>query len=234
MSVPAYARSGQVLPASVAAALAAADIPASKVSAARRARLSGSERELYFWILRGFATSGRPSRSQLDAAAARLGANPNSALATLAREDLIHVDAAGEIVVAYPFSGRPTSHRVRFPGGHEAYAMCAIDALGVAPMVGQAVAIASRDPLTGEDVHVRVAPDLEAEWSPRSAVVVTGSHRRGADSCSACCPVLNFFGSPGTAERWLAEHPEIIGEQISMDAAILAGDAVFGDVLGDT
>ena len=234
MSVPAHARRGEALPGRVAAALAAADIPASKLGAARRARLSASERELYSWILQGFASSGRPRRSQLDAAAARLGADPHSALATLAREDLVHVDAPGEIVVAYPFSGRPTSHQVRFPSGHEAYAMCAIDALGIAPMVGQPVEIASRDPLTGEEVRVRVAPDLEAEWSPVSAVVVTGAVRDGADSCSACCPVLNFFASGANAGRWLAEHPEISGEQISMVEAILAGDAVFGDVLRDT
>lgn len=112
--------------------------------------------------------------------------------------------------------------------------MCAIDALGIAPMVGQPVEIASRDPFSGEEVRVRVAPNLEAEWSPASAVVFTGALRRGAHACSACCPVLNFFASPGTAERWLAEHPEISGERISMDEAILAGHAVFGDVLRDT
>jgi hypothetical protein len=29
----------------------------------------------------------------------------------------------------------------------------------------------------------------------------------GGDSCQGCCPVLNFFVSPATAERWLSEHP---------------------------
>jgi integrase len=45
--------------------------------------------------------------------------------------------------------------------GHKAEAMCAIDALGIAPMLDEAIEIASRDPLTGEDVHVRLAPDGE-------------------------------------------------------------------------
>jgi hypothetical protein len=36
----------------VAAALAAAEIPPSKLGPARRARLSDAERKLYFWILR--------------------------------------------------------------------------------------------------------------------------------------------------------------------------------------
>jgi hypothetical protein len=50
---------GQLAP-GVAAALAAAEIPPSKLGPARRARLSEAERELYFWTLRRFATDGRP------------------------------------------------------------------------------------------------------------------------------------------------------------------------------
>ena len=42
-------------------------------------------------------------------------------------------------LVAYPFSGRPTPHRVRFADGHEVHAMCALDALGVAPMFGEQI-----------------------------------------------------------------------------------------------
>jgi hypothetical protein len=40
----------------VAAALAAAEIPPSKLGPARHARLSEAQRELYFWILGRFAT----------------------------------------------------------------------------------------------------------------------------------------------------------------------------------
>jgi len=86
-----------------------------------------SERELYFWILRRFATSGRPSCAETREAAQRLGLDAERALETFAREDLVHFDRSSEIAVAYPFSGRPTAHRVRFQGGHEAYG--AIDAI---------------------------------------------------------------------------------------------------------
>jgi hypothetical protein len=100
----------------VASALAMAEIPPSKLGPARRARLTDAQRELYFWILRQFATAGRPSSGEVRAAAARLEIDADRALETLAREDLIHRGADGEITVAYPFSGRPTAHRVRFPG----------------------------------------------------------------------------------------------------------------------
>jgi hypothetical protein len=215
----------------VASALAMAEIPPSKLGPARRARLTDAQRELYFWILRQFATAGRPSSGEVSAAAARLEIDADRALETLAREDLIHRGADGEITVAYPFSGRPTAHRVRFPGGREVDAMCAIDALGIASMFGQAIEVESRDPVSGEEIRARVAPDGAAEWSPGSAVVVAGVLDRQSDSCRGCCPVLNFFVSPANAESWLAQHPEVRGDVISMPDAAAAGRAVFGEVL---
>jgi hypothetical protein len=217
--------------AGTAAALAAAAIPSSKLGSARHARLSEPERELYVWILRRFATSGRPSSAETGAAAERFGLEVDPALATLAREDLVHRGSDGEIVVAYPFSGRQTAHSVRLPGGHEVDAMCAIDALGIAPMFGQPIEIVSRDPLTGEEIAAKVEPHGEARWSPESAVVVSGAIAAGDDSCHGCCPVLNFFVSPASAERWLAEHSQVRGTVISMEEAAAAGRAVFGDVL---
>jgi hypothetical protein len=224
------ADAGQLAP-TVAAALAAAAIPPSKLGPARRARLSEAQRELYFWILRRFATDGRPRSGQVRAAADRLGLNAEDALETLGREDLVHRGADGEITVAYPFSGRPTAHRVRFPTGYEVDAMCAIDALGIAPMFGQRIDVESRDPVSGEQIRAWVTPDGAAEWSPESAVVVTGALRSQGDACCGCCPVLNFFASSATAERWLAQHPEVSGNVISIHEAAAAGRAVFGEVL---
>jgi hypothetical protein len=69
VSVDAYDTDSGQLAARVAATLAAAQIPAAKLGPVRRARLSEAERELYFWILRRFATDGRPSGVELRAAA---------------------------------------------------------------------------------------------------------------------------------------------------------------------
>jgi hypothetical protein len=212
------------------APLAAAGIPSSKLGAARHARLTEPERALYFWILRRFASGGRPSSSELREAARELGRELDGARASLAREDLVHLDATGEIAVAYPFSGRPTVHRVRFPSGHETYAMCAIDALGIAPMFEQAITVASRDPLTGDEIQVRLGHDGDAEWSPKSAVVVAGAIEQEGNSSQSCCPVLNFFASAGNAECWLDERPSVRGKVISIPEAITAARAVFGDV----
>jgi len=154
------------------------------------------------------------------------------ALATLAREDLVHTDDSGEITVAYPFAGRPTAHSVRFERGHEAHAMCAIDALGIAPMFDQEVHITSTDPLTGESVRTRVTANGEGTADPESAVVVAGVIDRSHESFRGCCPALNFFTSAGSAERWLEQHPAVPGLVVSMPDATAAGRAVFGDVFG--
>jgi hypothetical protein len=100
-------RGGAQLPAGVAAALAAAEIPPSKLGPARRARLTQPERALYFWILRRFATDGRPSSAEIRTESARLRVDVEVALAMFAREDLVHLGGDGEITVAYPFSGDP-------------------------------------------------------------------------------------------------------------------------------
>ena len=218
------------LPPRVVGALALAEIAPSKLGATRHASLAENERELYFWILTRFATAGRPPPAEIQEIARRRGLDAQHVLETLARHDLVHLDASGEIAVAYPFSGRPTAHRVRFPNGHEAFAMCAIDALGMAPMFGEPIEISSSDPLSREKIQARVAPSGEAEWRPESAVVVAGALDSEDDSCASCCPVLNFFASRRNAEQWLAEHPEVRGEVISMPDAFLAGRAVFGQV----
>ncbi len=217
-------------PEGVAVALALAEIPPSKLGPARRARLTDSERELYFWILRQFATAGRPRTKEVREAAKRLGIDAEQGLSTLAREDLVHRGSDGEVAVAYPFSGRSTAHRVRFPGGHEVDAMCAIDAVGIAPMFEQTIEIRSQDPLTGAAFQAEAAPDGVARWEPDAALVVAGVLDLQADSRCGCCPALNFFVSEESAERWLGEHPQVRGQVMTVEDAIASGRTVFGDV----
>ena len=217
-------------PPDVDSTLATAEIPRSKLGAARHARLTDAERELYVWILRRFATHGRPSSKEMRTATERLGIDPKDALETFAREDLVHRGADGEISVAYPFSGRPTAHRVCFPNGHEVDAMCAIDALGVAPMLGLPIEITSRDPVSAAEVWVRLDPGDAARWEPEQAVVLAGSACCDGPSFGGCCDVLNFFESAQNAEQYLREHDQVRGLPISIPTASQLGSTVFGDI----
>ena len=67
----------------------------------------------------------------------------HEALSTLNDDDVIRV-RDGHVDLAYPFSSSPTSFVIRVPDGRDWYTCCAIDALGLAPMLGQQVEIRSQ------------------------------------------------------------------------------------------
>jgi hypothetical protein len=212
-------------------ALDASGIPAEKQGRRRAQRLSSGEQALYGWILEMFAAGTPPQPGGLAEAATRFEIEIDPALAALAREDLVHCDpATGTILVAYPFSGRPTEHRVCIDGREEVFAMCAIDALGIAPMLEQPIEIVSRDPVDGSDVWVRLDPGDGAWWEPTDALVLAGRVCDGP-SLSSCCQVLNFFGSTKTAERYLHEHPTVSALPITILEATELGRIIFGDIL---
>lgn len=215
-------------------ALEAAGIAPERWGRRRVLRLSETEREFYYWILRSFAAGSAPSGEELSDRASELDLHVEEALATLAREDLVHHDAStGAIAVAYPFSGRPTAHVVRLGTVAEVHAMCAIDALGIPFMVGGGAEIFSADPVTGDEVWVRVDPGDGSWWEPKGMAVVAGGRAGAGDACATCCTFVNFFASAESAGRYLSDKPEFEGEIISIPEAIEAGRVVFGELLQD-
>ncbi len=116
-------------------ALVAAEIHSERHGVARTRRLSAEQRQLYRWILREFAAATPPSGDAIRAAADALRLDPAETFRVLAREDLVHVDSSGRPVVACPFSAEPRGHRVLIDGERWVEAMCAIDALGIAPVL---------------------------------------------------------------------------------------------------
>ncbi|MEV3989874.1 organomercurial lyase [Streptomyces sp. NPDC049837] len=198
----------------------------------RLAPEEGGQRAVQRAVLRAFATHGRPpTEEELAAAAAPYGVPARRVLAELSAADYVSLDDHGRIRAAYPFSPVPTAHRVRIAGGPEVWAMCAVDALGVAPMLGRDVEIRSADPVTGQAVTVAFRGGT-AVWEPRSAVVLARTGRCAGPAVDACCPDLNFFAGPGSARRWADRHPEADVVVLGRDLAEALGRAVFGPLLG--
>ncbi|MGH2669457.1 MAG: organomercurial lyase [bacterium] len=81
-----------------------------------------------------------------------------AAIAELDEKDLVAI-RDGHIVLAYPFASAPTAFCVVLPDGRQRYAACAIDALGVAPMLGHPVTIHSRCHHCEEPLTLAVRPD---------------------------------------------------------------------------
>ena len=109
--------------------------------------------------------------------------------------------------------------------------MCAIDALGIAAMLGLPVEIYSHDPLSGGEIWVRLDPSEGAWWEPEEAAVLSGSESCEGPSLRGCCDVLNFFETRESAERYLAENSSLSGHPTSLPEAIEAGRIVFAGVL---
>ena len=147
------------------------------------ARRAARQQPLMRLILRTFLQRGGPIPVE-DIIAASSGAAPDTlhdAFVALDDEDLIRV-RAGQIDIAYPFSGAPTPFRLRLSGGRERYACCATDALGIAPMVGEPVEITSSCHHCGEPLKFAATPHevgLDAEG------VMVWFGKRGDEGCKA-------------------------------------------------
>ena len=193
------------------------------------AALTPPARQVHLAVLAAFAETSRPpARGELERTARAGGADPAAVLAELAERDVIAFDAGGEIRAAYPFSPTPTPIRVSWEGGPVAYAMCAIDALGISAMLGRPVTITAAEPGTGRTITVHADRD-QARWNPPRAVVFAGT--TGADCCHAAdrtCGYINFFTSARAARAWARANPAITGEVLRRARALRRGVAEFG------
>ena len=146
-----------------------------------RARRAGRETQVSKRVLRAFLDHGGPI--PVEDIAAAFGDTPaaaiHQALAALDHDDLLRV-RDGQIDVAYPFTASPTPFVIRLPDGAERFACCATDALGIAPMIGQAVEIRSSCHHCQEPVEFAASPDGPG---PGASGVMLWIGTRPDDSC---------------------------------------------------
>jgi hypothetical protein len=91
--------------------------------------------------------------------------------------------------------------------------MCAIDALGIPPMLGTDAVIRSGDSRTGRPVTVTFH-DGTASWDPATAVVLLPGVDCGGPAVDACCAAVSF----------LAEQPRRPGGRVLGQAARVEED----------
>lgn len=182
-------------------------------------------------ILRNFASTGEPPTAKdLEPYTADSDRSTGEVLAALHDVDAIRLAPDGRITVAYPFSAAPTRHRVRIGDHVDVYAMCAIDALGIAAMLDQDTRIESIDITTGQPVTV-VMTTNGADWHPSETVVFVGADADGGPSSECCCDYLNFFTSTSAAQAWTATHPSVPGQILTQQEAQDLGTRLFQPLL---
>jgi mercuric reductase len=198
---------------------------------ARQSRLEQQLRDLHIAILRNFASAGCPlSRNEV---AQQLGdGDVDAALARLAADDLIVLTPDNSrIEGAYPFTAEERVHKL-LVNGHTVHAMCALDALAIAPMFETATRIDSRCHVT--DTPVEIHMQGEALLSARPGEVHVGIHWQGTSGCAAqsLCMEMVFLADAETAQRWQQQDSENISVYELPDAVTFAA-AYFRPLLAD-
>lgn len=196
---------------------------------ARQDALDSAVRNLHHEILHSFVTTGRPlSRAQI---AARSGAdNVDEMLSQLAADDLVVLSADRQkITGAYPFTIEERVHHVNV-NGQDVYAMCALDALSIAPMFDASTRILSRCHVTGTPVEIMINADRILLAIPDELHV--GIRWQATSGCAAqsLCMEMVYLKDAVTAQQWQQQDPDNISIY-TLDQAVEFGAAFFRPLL---
>jgi hypothetical protein len=185
----------------------------------RESRVSKEAHELYRTLIDTLVRTGaRPDTEQSDV------------LRELAEQDWIALDDTGQVIVLYPFSLEPSEIEVRLKG-QNLYAMCAIDALGMAPMLDSPVEIQSACPQTGDVIQISVT----AQGFPTSItgdVAVLRRRQAGAAHLNRCA-ATRFFRSNADACDWRDAHGHPDDVVLSLRDAFIEAAGIFGRCYSD-
>lgn len=154
----------------------------------------------------------------------------DDAFRCLAEVDLVHLGHDGQVLVAYPFSGRPTGHAVRLVDGPTVEAMCAIDALGIPYMTGRDALIVSTDPGSGQSIRVERRGEAW-RWSPVGAAVVLAQRTGDGPAAECLCPLITFHVAREEAARRLDARPDLVGVVLDQAEAVEIARRSFGALL---
>ena len=130
---------------------------------ARREQLDVETRAVHRAVLRLLLAGAGPVGGAALAAESGIGRDAvEAALAQLDAADFLRV-SEGSVRLAYPLSAAPTGFAVTFAGGRLSHACCAVDALGLSAMTGEAATIRAACHHCGEALTLRVGPEGPAD-----------------------------------------------------------------------
>jgi hypothetical protein len=185
-------------------------------------------------ILRHFIEMGQaPTTADLAAVLTCSPLEVEAMLTELAEKCLYRDLASGEILAAYPFSARPTPHRLRLRNGREVFAMCAMDALGVSAMLDQPVLIHSHCIHCATPILLEVQGKRLATIQPPTVVVWYQSAAADCVPAIAKCPGINFFCQAAHRGAWGQAHPDSKGDELTLATALERGARIFRHLLKD-
>lgn len=153
------------------------------------------------------------------------------AVCTLAENDLIVLDGtSGKISGAYPMTMEKTPHEVEL-NNHRVFAMCALDAVSIAPVFNTKVVIRSSCHQTGVPVAIHQQQRIVCAVDPDPGLMI-GIRWQQTHGCAAhsLCAEMVFFKDGATARQWHADDEESMSV-LTLSEAITVGTAFFGSLI---
>lgn len=197
------------------------------------ARLSPSEDETRKYILKEFAKTGKPPSEKAITEAMKLPSleSVHRLIEKLHKADILTKEGR-EIISAYPFSARETRHKVVFQDGHEVYALCATDALGIHFMLRENISVRSRCPECENEMKIELKDGKVASCVPEGVVEFVSRQEQCGCTAKTFCPFMNFFCSEAHLEKWREKNPTYgKGEVYQLHQVMEHGKNIFGDFL---
>lgn len=198
-----------------------------------KAKLSPLEDEIRKYMLREFAVNGRVPSPEKIIEELRLSTVDvvHQTIEKLQKYDII-TRKRDKIISAYPFSAVKTRHKVIFNDGHEVYALCATDALGIHFMLGKDITILSGCPECEKEIEIVVKNGKIDSCNPEGIIEFVSNRERGICTAETLCPFINFFCSERDLREWREKNSEYEkGEIYSLSDALEHGRIIFGDFL---
>ena len=197
---------------------------------AMQANLSESYRQLHQDMLWTLVRQGRPlSRAEI---AAQIGDGAvDNFLQQLAADDLLVLDATGhDVAGAYPLTTAKTTHAIKVKGRH-IYAMCALDAVSIAPMFETEVEIHSHCQLTQTPIVIHMCENSIKRAQPSSQVHVGIRWQQPCGHAAhSLCMDMVFLQDAGAAQQWQGSDAKNIS-LFTLPEAIQFGTAFFKPLL---
>ena len=195
--------------------------------AARQQQLVAELQQLHRAILNSFVEQGRPL--PITEAASHLSQHSvEQAFQILARNDLIVLDVEQQMIMgAYPLTYEVTPHVIEV-NGHAINAMCALDALSVAPMFGVETGIKSSCAISGTPVSIHMQGEqvvTAVEEGDNLYVGIRWQQPCGAAAHSLCRDIVFLLGEEA-AEKW-QQRSEIEGSVFDLPTAVAIGSVFF-------
>jgi len=166
---------------------------------ARQDALNPELQALHRSILFNFANAGQA-----------LDVDNKAQLEELNKNDLVVLDEeTKELTGAYPFSVKKTVHHIALENA-ELYAMCAFDAISIAPVFGVKTKITSNGHVTKEAIEIQQDANGVISAKPSEDIYIgikwqsTGSH-----AAESLCMEMVFLKDKHIAEQWKGDNENI-------------------------